>query len=72
MGGDNTYYNITLTYEIPYNADILEGDIITEIDGEKTRNKQDFNTTLHSLPTQGSIVLTILRNGEKIKKEVKF
>ena len=55
-----------------YNADILEGDIITEIDGEKTRNKQDFNTTLHSLPTQGSIVLTILRNGEKIKKEVKF
>ena len=55
-----------------YNADILEGDIITEVDGQKTRNIQDFNTTLHSLPTQGSIMLTILRNGEKVKKEVTF
>lgn len=55
-----------------YDADILNGDIVTHIDGHKIKDSDNFKEVLAALPEHGEITLNIIRKNAKIEKTISY
>lgn len=55
-----------------YDADILNGDIVTHIDGQKIKDSDNFKEVLAALPEHGEITLKIFRRNVEIEKTISY
>jgi len=51
-------------------AGFKAGDILIEFDGKKIENLYDFTYALHAHKPGDKVAVTVLRNGEKLTREV--
>ena len=55
-----------------YDADVLIGDIITHIDGQRIKDSDNFKEVLAAMPEHGEIMLNLIRNKTEIEKAISY